>query len=107
MKIRSFAKGGVQIDFDNGKTISIMFSPGTYGSNYNTPFERVHAGVTDYPSEREAKTCEVAVFDTEGDQWYYPYNLNPVDEEDGHTHVEGYVSVEKVLAMIQDVKEMP
>jgi hypothetical protein len=96
--IRSFASGGVQLDFPNGKTISIMFGAGAYGSNYDESL--------DTKRQVEAEKCEVAVFDSKGDQWYYPYNLNPVDPTDGVSHVESYVSVEKVLAMIEEVRNM-
>ena len=97
--IRSIAYGGVQLDFPNGKTLSIMFGAANYSSNHHKTFE-----VSDW----EARSVEVGIFDKdeEGEikTWYDYETLEA--SADISRDVAGWIPVDEALALIPKVRNM-
>ena len=100
--IRSIASGGVQFDFPNGKTLSIMFSASNYGTNYHKGL-----GAMLKPTDMEARSVEVGIFDRHEngtiDDWYDMKTLEPATPEND---VAGWIPVDEALALIPKVRSM-
>lgn len=101
--IRSIASGGVQFDFENGKTLSIMFSASNYGTNHHKGL-----GAMLKPTDMEARSVEVGIFDRNEngaiDDWY---DYETLEISVGLSRdVAGWVPVDEALALIPKVRSM-
>jgi hypothetical protein len=97
--IRSIAYGGVQLDFPNGKTLSIMFGAANYSSNHHKTSE-----VSDW----EARSVEVGIFDKNEEgkiRTWYDYETLEVSA-DVSRNVAGWIPVDEALALIPKVRDM-
>ena len=101
--IRSIASGGVQFEFQNGKTLSIMFSAGNYGTNHHGSMRSMTT-----PTDMEARSVEVGIFDRleNGaiDDWY-DYETLEISA-DLSRDVAGWIPVDEALALIPKVRSM-
>ena len=100
--IRSIASGGVQFDFPNGKTLSIMFSASNYGTNHHASMRSMTT-----PTDMEARSVEVGIFDRNEngaiDDWYDMKTLEVATIEND---VAGWIPVDEALALIPKVRSM-
>jgi hypothetical protein len=100
--IRSISRGGVQFNFENGKTLSIMFGTLNYGSNHAE-------GIEPQPTKNmEATSVEVGIFDKdeEGDiRTWYDYETLEVSANSSRD-VAGWIPVDEALALIPKVRKM-
>ena len=84
---------GFHMEFANGWTVSVQFGPGNYCDNYN---ERI--------GRDEAKCAERGSSDAECAYWGPNGDMQPF--ESGDT-VEGHMSADAVLTLINKVAAMP
>ena len=90
---RVVAGMGFQIELGNGYTISVMFSPSNYCSNYSESMRHIQNVV----ATMESPNAEIAVIDTiTGD-------IMPIDNED----VNGYQTVTNFMKLVNEIREYP
>ena len=108
-KIVSNSRGGVQFEFPNGITLSLTFSPTSYGANHHKPLEEwCSQGHIVYEESKEATTVEVAIVSrADGakiDTWY-DYETLEVSANISRD-VAGWIGVDEALALIDRVRAM-
>jgi len=89
-----------QMTFENGFSISLSSTYGSYSSNRNIPYNEIS------PNRNTVETIEVACWDEEEDGTFVP--LSPFDDVVGYVkadHVAQYIAIVSQARSVEEIKE--